>query len=348
METFLGVTLVMIAGLGTGSIAWPMKIMRRLEFEHYWFVGMLAGLIIVPWSIVLVGCPNALEAYAEVGWKPLMISNLFAIGWGVANVLYGICVIRIGAALTAAILSGLGMTVGITLPMVFKGTGMFSEAPDLMSKVGLVVMAGVAVLLAGVVVSTMAGFGRERQLKRAAEPDRGAAGGFLGALILVIIAGVTSCGIAMAFVYSQGPVVEAMKAHGAGAVSANVAVWAVGLMGGALINVLYPAFLMSKNQSWGVLTQCWRDVGLGAIIGIQFIFAVVLLGRGMVMLGPLGASIGFGIQQAMQIMGNQGVGFFSGEWRGVRGVPRLQMYAAIAILIAGVVVLAFAQTLDVT
>ena len=74
METFLGVTLVTIAGLGTGSIAWPMKIMRRLEFEHYWFVGMLAGLMIVPWSIVLVGCPNAFQAYAQVGWKPLLIS----------------------------------------------------------------------------------------------------------------------------------------------------------------------------------------------------------------------------------------------------------------------------------
>ena len=240
METVLGVTLVTIAGLGTGSIAWPMKIMRRLEFEHYWFVGMLAGLMIVPWSIVLVGCPNAFQAYAQVGWEPLLISNLFASGWGVANVLYGILVVRIGAALTGAILSGLGMTVGITLPMVFKGTGMFSEAPDLMSRAGLVVMAGVAVLLAGVVVSAMAGFGRERELKGTAEPDRRAAGGFTGGLIMVIIAGVASCGIAMAFVYCQGPVVAAMKAHGAGDVAANVAVWAVGLMGGALINVLYP------------------------------------------------------------------------------------------------------------
>ena len=348
MEALLGVTLVTIAGLGTGTIAWPMKIMRRLEFEHYWFVGMLAGLIIVPWSIVLMGCPNAFEAYAQVGWKPLAISNLFSIGWGVANVLYGICVVRIGAALTGAIVSGLGMTVGITLPMVFKGTGLFSEAPDLTSRVGLIVMAGVAVLLAGVVASTLAGFGRERQLKGTAGSDPGAAGGFLGALILVIIAGLTSCGIAMAFVYSQGPVVAAMKAQGAGDVSANVAVWAAGIMGGALINVLYPAYLMSKNKSWRVLTQCWRDVALGAIIGIQFIVAVVLLGRGMVMLGALGASIGFGIQQAMQIMGNQGVGFLSGEWRGVRGLPRLQMYAGIAILLAGVILLAFAQTVDAT
>ena len=70
METFLGVTLVTIAGVGTGTIAWPMKIMRRLEFEHYWFVGMLAGLIIIPWSIVLVGCPNAFEILAMARPRP--------------------------------------------------------------------------------------------------------------------------------------------------------------------------------------------------------------------------------------------------------------------------------------
>ena len=38
------------------------------------------------------------------------------------------------------------------------------------------------------------------------------------------------------------------------------------------------------------------------------------------------ASIGFGVQQAMQMLGGQSVGFISGEWRGVprgrRGPPR--------------------------
>ena len=43
METLLGVTLVTIAGLGTGSIAWPMKIMRRLGFEHYSSTTGLSG-----------------------------------------------------------------------------------------------------------------------------------------------------------------------------------------------------------------------------------------------------------------------------------------------------------------
>ena len=79
---------------------------------------------------------------------------------------------------------------------------------------------------------------------------------------------------------------------------------------------------------------------LAALIGVQFSLAVLLLGRGMLLLGALGASVGFGIQQATQILGNQGVGFISGEWREVRGAPRKQMFVAIAILLVGVVIMA--------
>ncbi len=347
MELYAGILLVAVAGLGTGTIAWPMKLMRRLQFEHYWFVGMLVGLVILPWLVVLVAVHDPFGAYAEVGWQPLVKSNLLAAGWGIANVLYGICVVRIGAALTGAILSGLGLTVGVTLPMIFKGTGLFSKAPDITSPAGLAVITGVAVLIVGVIVSTLAGFGRDRTLKKAntAADSVSAGGGFLAGLIMVIIAGVTSCGIAMAFVYSQGPIVEAMKAHGAGDVAANCAVWAAGLLGGAAVNILYPAWLMTKRRSWAVLGTCWRDVLLAAAIGTQFIFAVNLLGRGMLLMGAMGASVGFGVQQAMQVMGNQAVGFASGEWRGVIGRPRTLMYGAIVILLFAMVILAYANTL---
>ncbi len=37
----VGIILVGLAGIATGSIVWPMKIIRKLQFEHYWFVGML-------------------------------------------------------------------------------------------------------------------------------------------------------------------------------------------------------------------------------------------------------------------------------------------------------------------
>jgi len=112
--------------------------MRTFQFEHYWFVGMLAGLVVVPWGVVLATVPHPLEVYREVGWRPLAVSNLFAVGWGIANVLYGVCVVRIGAALTGAILSGLGVVAGVTMPMVLKGSGKFQDAPDLTSAAGAI------------------------------------------------------------------------------------------------------------------------------------------------------------------------------------------------------------------
>lgn len=355
MDVLLGVVLVTVAGLGTGSIAWPMKLMKKLDFEHYWFVGMLAGLVVLPWCFALSAGPRAFDVYAEVGWKPILLSNLFAVGWGVANVLYGVCVVRIGAALTGAILTGLGVVVGVTLPMAFKGSGLFSGAPDLTSRVGLVILAGVAVMLAGVVLTSLAGFGREKALTARSglaegtqKADRTAAqGGFLGGLVMVVIAGVLSCGIALAFVYGGSPIVDGMKERGAGEVTANFAFWAIGLLGGAAVNLVYPAYLMTVKRSWGRLFSCPRDLALGAVIGVQFIIAIALLGRGMVVLGVLGASVGFGIQQAMQIMGNQAVGFVSGEWRGVTGPPRGLMYTALAVLIGAMVVLAYAKQLHV-
>jgi hypothetical protein len=62
----------------------------------------------------------------------------------------------------------------------------------------------------------------------------------------------------------------------------------------------------------------------------------------------LGASVGFGVQQAMQIMGGQGVGFLSGEWRGVFGKPRHRMYLAIILLMAAAVIMAYGNCITKT
>src|SRR5262245_828274 len=158
--TSLGILLVSVAGLGTGSIAWPIKLMRRFQFEQWWFIGMLAGLIVVPWTVILVSIPNVLEAYRTVDSSLLVRSNLFAFCWGIANILYALSVVRIGAALTGAILTAFGLAVGVTMPMVFKGSGLFEQAPGLNSPAGHTVILGVAVVLVGTVLVSIAGFGR--------------------------------------------------------------------------------------------------------------------------------------------------------------------------------------------
>jgi L-rhamnose-H+ transport protein len=340
-QQLLGFLIVACAGLLVGSGAWPMKLMKKFQFEHWWIIGMFIGLILIPWAVTLLGCPHAFDAYASVPAKTLITGNLWAAGWGIANVLCGLCFVRIGVALTGAILTGLGVSIGVTLPMIVKGSGLFKDAPDLGAPAGMTVMAGVGVMLIGVVFAAQAGFGRDQVLRKTQQRS----GSFLGGLIMTVIAGVLSCGMSLSFVYSQGSIVEAMKARGASDIPATFAVWAVGLLGGSLINIVYPAWLLTKNHSWKVLGQSWKELAFASIIGFNMALGIVLMGSGMLLVGALGASVGFGVQQASQMLGGQGLGFISGEWRGVQGKPRNLMYAAIAVLIVAALIMAYGNTL---
>ena len=64
MEMALGVLVVAVAGLTMGSGIWPMKLMRLFQFEHWWFIGMLVGLIIIPWTITFAAFPTPYRRFA--------------------------------------------------------------------------------------------------------------------------------------------------------------------------------------------------------------------------------------------------------------------------------------------
>jgi L-rhamnose-H+ transport protein len=336
MQVIFGILAVILAGLISGSGAWPMKLMRRYQFEHWWLVGMFAGLIVIPWTVTLVFCPHLATALQSVPLKTFVLANLWATGWGVANILCGVCYVRIGMALTTAILSGMGVCLGVALPLVVKGAGSFQQAPAIVSPAGLTVLGGAMVALLAVLLAGKAGFERERVV--AGPQPR--SGGFTVSLVLAILAGVFSCGYTMSFVYGQGPVVEALKKYGAGDVPAAFAVWAVGLTGGALVSVGYAVILLTKNESWGVLFESRKEFCLAAVIGLNMAVSIALLGNGMLLMGALGASVGAGLQQIAWMLGGQSVGFLSGEWRGAGSRSRMQIYLAGGLLSVAALIMA--------
>ncbi len=346
MEIIIGLILVTVAGFGTGSGAWPFKVIKDFRLEQYLFFNMLFALGIYPWLIFLVIIPNPLEVIEFVGYKTLLLSNLLTLGWGVANVLYMVCVVRIGAALTGAVLSALGMSTGVILPMIFKGSGLFANAPSLFSKPGILIIFGLLIIIVGVVLISVAGFGREKVLNNESEQTRKkqASGNFRQGLLLVILAGILSCGLGLSFVYAQGPIIEAVTKQGGSGITANIVVWALVGLGGLLVNLGYAAFLMTRNKTWGLIFKRKFEFIFGALAALQFIVSIILMGKGMILIGILGASVGYGVQQSMQIVGNQVVGFVSGEWKGVTGKPRRTMYLALFIIFLAVIVFAYSNT----
>ena len=341
MALLSGILVSGAGGASAGALSWPMKLMKKFDFEQTWFPGMLFGLILLPWLVTLCFCPNAIEAYGSVDIGIIIKSNLFSLAWGIGNVLLGISLVRIGASLSFAILSGVGIPLGVIVPMIFKGTGRFQDAADLNSPAGHVILIATVLMLVGVVFVALAGFGRDKMLDKKDEKE----GGFLGGLIMCVISGICSVGPAFAFVYSQAPIRNAMLERGASEWPAAIAVWALGMLLGVLVNIFYPAFLLTKNKTWNVLKENPKEIGLSLIVGFNLFLAFALWFMGMLLLGPLGASIGFGIYFALQILAAQGLGWISGEWKGVHGRPIWQMGTAVVILVGAAAVMAYASTM---
>jgi len=339
-ETLLpGIVAIVFAGLIMGTSPWPLKLLRHFQYEHFAFISMLTALVILPWAITLVGCPQPFIALGKVEILVLAKANVFAFCWGIAQILAMLCFVRIGVSLTYGILCSIGAAVGVIVPMIFKASGVFQQAPDLFSLPGAIVLIGVLVMVVGVVFASLAGAGREKRQQAASKATRGFAIG----LAMVVLAGVLSVGWGFAFTYSQDAIIQTMKAYGAADFPAGIAVWAIALLGASLPNVLYPAFLMTRNNSWGVLALYPGEIGLSVIYGVLFFAPSALLGQGMLLLGPLGASVGWGLVQGTLILGGQILGFLSGEWRGVEGTPRRQIYTAILLLIAAMTIMACAK-----
>ncbi len=318
-----------------------MKVCPNLSFGHMWLSGMVAGLLVAPWLIALLGVPNLFAAYAEVPLGTLLKANLFSLAWGIANVLFGISVTRIGASLSMAILTGIGASLGVTLPMILKGSGLFAGAPSIVSMPGAVVLLGVVVMLVGVVLCARSGRLRESAVVASAAPQ----GSYATNMLIIMIGGVLSAGISFTFIFSQDEIVRAVTAQGAGPVAANASVWAIALLAGMLVNVVYPAILLTREGSWGRFAKYPGQVLVSALIGIQFFTGVLLMGQGMLALGVLGASVGFGMSQGMQIVGGQILGFVSGEWKGAPSKALTLIFVAIGLLMAAAVILALANTL---
>jgi L-rhamnose-H+ transport protein len=332
--TTCGFGLVIVAGALAGGCAAPIKLMRRYRFEHWALVAALVGQVLLPWTVTLAACPGALGALGTVGAGTLLRANLLSLAWGIANVLCGLCLVRIGFSLSVGLLTGIGLPIGVLLPLLWRGSGEFAEAPGLGTPSGLLILAGVAGLLVAVALIALAGLGRD------AAQGGGRSAGFRSGLIMVSVAGVLQVGLSFAFVYSQGPIVAALMARGAGAVPAGLGVWAATLPGGALVNVGFPLWLLVRNRSAAEFAAAPRELALSALIGVGFFLLVLAMGTGMRWMGALGASVGFGVYQAAQIAASQAVGFFSGEWHGVEGRPRRRMIQAIAVLLLAVGVIA--------
>jgi L-rhamnose-H+ transport protein len=342
MSLLTGFILVLLSGIMAGSALSPIKFVRKYRFENYWLIYGLTATVVIPWALALSATPHLFSVYSQLPWKILLLPPAFAFSWGIASMLGGLCVSRIGLSLSYALVIGIGASAGSLVPLLY-----FSPQ-TLHTPAGRCILLGIAVMLGGLALVTRAGRQKESQsltggssLDNREDRSGERQHSYIAWVLTAALAGILSAGLNFSFAFS-GDVAAAAHAAGASATTATYAVWALAMLGGMIPNLIYPCLLCFHNRSWNVfLASPSTDLVLSILLGVLFMGSTVLYGLGAVRLGLLGTSVGWGIMQIMQIVVGNVSGFLTGEWRLAGSKPVRSMIAGVAVLVLASMVMAY-------
>jgi len=331
----VGFLLVLLAAVLQGTFVLPMTLVRQWSWEHAWATFSLLGMLIFNWIITLLFVPNIFAVYAASPARDLTVLALFGLGWGVGAVLFGLGMDRLGMALGYPIIMGLIASLGALIPLlVFFPQTLFTTK-------GLVLLAGTALVIFGIVLCSVGGSRRAPSEGKSVTTHSGA---FKGGLVIAILAGILSClpNVGMAF---GGNVISSAVALGVSQVSSGNTVWALLFTLGCVANLAYCLYLMISKRTLG---QYWnretpRNLGLSALMALMWIGSFYLYGAGAARLGRWGAVVGWPLFISLSIVVGNLWGLWRGEWQGAPAAARRLLNQGLLVLIVAVVTVAISS-----
>jgi L-rhamnose-H+ transport protein len=327
----LGIVLTMMAGLMSGNCMLPLKFVRSWKWENVWLVFSVVSLIVIPWALALGLVSNLFETYSALSLRQFAVPILFGAGWGIAQVLFGISVTRLGLGLAYAIIVGLGALLGTLVPLFVQQQELAKGRPMMF------VLSGVTVMVLGIILSTWGGQIRERG--NPATPTSRPGQNYLTAVLLALLCGIMAPMLNYSFAFGQDIAKEAVRL-GTSEVRAGYAVWPIGLAGGFIPNIAYSIYLLFENRTWGAFSPAGKDVGWATLMGVLWMGAFSFYGMAAIYLGSFGTSIGWGLLQIFMIMTATLSGVLTGEWKNAPGSAKQLLGAGLGCLIGATVLLA--------
>ena len=331
----LGLALLVVAGAMNGSFTLPMKFTRKWAWENTWLAWTIFALGIFPPLLTFATVPRLAQVYAEAGTIAILIPAACGAGWGVSQVFFGLAVDAVGIALAFSVILGTAAAVGSLIPL-------FDQHRDkVFTSGGMLVLLGVALVLAGVGVCAMAGRKREAALGLTS----GAAGkpSVMRGLLFCLFSGLGSALVNFGLAYG-GPVITAARDAGASPLWAPNAVWLPLMCAGGVPNLLYCIYLARKNQTGSKFGTRGTHYywGLAAVMAFFWFGSTVLYGVSTVELGDLGTVLGWPLFMSLIVITASVWGVLTGEWKNAGRKPLAVQLGGVGVLVIAVFVLSAA------
>jgi L-rhamnose-H+ transport protein len=328
-----GLALVLLGGVLQGSFALPMKRMRGWRWENTWLVYSVAGMVLLPWLLALSVVPRAFEVFSLASPATLLKVALFGFGWGVGSTLFGLGIDIVGMGLGFAIILGLTASLGSLLPLIAL------DPQRLFTRQGYALMIGLALVLAGILLCSIAGSRREREMAAKVKTSSGSR--FWLGLTICVLSGLFSPMLNFGFVFGKDLQQLALQFGARPEMAPNV-IWALALSAGFLANAGYCAYLLSKNGTWSLLFRVRTPAvyWLGSLLmGLLWFAGIAAYGVGAAALGALGGVIGWPLFMAMIIIAANLWGALTAEWKGSSIATYAYSWSGIGFLLLAIFVI---------
>ncbi|HEV2578947.1 MAG TPA: L-rhamnose/proton symporter RhaT [Acidobacteriaceae bacterium] len=328
-----GMCLLILAGVMNASFSLPMKFVRSWAWENTWLLWTIFALLVLPPALAFSTIPSFASLLHANGGVVLLVAVCGA-AWGIAQVLFGLALDKIGIALTFSIVLGLSAAMGSLIPLLRL------HSDRLFTRGGIMSLAGIALVLIGVAASAVAGKIRDRGKETGTTKNAAIGVG----LVMAIVSGVCASMMNVGFAYGA-PLAATAGAQGANSLWVTDAVWVPLMAGGAVPNVLYCIFLLTKRKTATNYSSpsFARNLSLTFAMGILWFGSSVLYGIATAFLGVLGPVVGWPLFMSLIVIIATLLGLWTGEWRGAaKSAFRVQGFA-VAVLVAAVIVLSRAS-----
>jgi len=331
---WLGMAIILTAGLFNGSFALPMKYARRWKWENTWLVFSIVGIFVLPWFMAFRFVPHLAEVYQSVPTRVLVSAVTFGFLWGIAQVTYGLSLQAVGLAVAVAIVSGLTCLSGALVPLLVLNPA------DLFRARGIFLLCSMPILFLGLIAYVAASRRREKEHKweNPAEVSQGAS--LRVGIALCIFTGLIGSCFNLGFAFS-GDIIRKSTESGASPVTGGYGVWSLVLGAGFFPNLFYCLYRLFLNGTFKAFFQKgWlKEVLLAVSMAMMWLSGLLLYGGGATLSGRYGTSVGFTLFVAITVLSSTVVGVLAGEWKSTSRPTRRLLALGVAALVLSVVVL---------
>lgn len=339
----IGVILAIIAGIINGSFPAPIKYAKVWKWENIWSVWAVFGMVVFPWLVLYLTVPRPLEVYRQGGLQNTMMLIAFGVGFGLAQILFGLGIAAVGMALNFAIAIGISTAFGSLLPLLIQ------HRDRIFTSQGGMIFVGVLLVIIGIVGCAVAGKMKETHRGSSADGQRESAAlkmSFTAGLVIVVLAGIGSPLINFGLAFGDKLKAVAGLQGVAPGSQANV-IWAPLNTAAFVPYIIYCIYLWKKNDTAKLFGApgTGRNWVFGAVMGAMWFGSTVIYGDITARLGDMGPILGWPLFMSAIIIASNVWGIATGEWKGSGSKALNTMFSAIFFLILGFGALAYAGRL---